>query len=181
MKETGKTKPQWYAIYTAPRSEKKVSERLCQQGIDHYLPIHKVLKQWSDRKKWVEEPLFRSYLFVHITSSAHYDVLNIAGVSRYITFGGRAAVIPDHQILTVKLLLQEPSMLQVTAEEMEKGTPVEIIAGPLMGTVGELVNYKGENRIAVRVDYIGQSLLLNVPAHFAQRITDTHKLAIFAT
>ncbi|MBC8342565.1 MAG: UpxY family transcription antiterminator, partial [Bacteroidetes bacterium] len=68
--------PKWYAAYTKSRNEKKVSERLSEQAVEHYLPLHKILKQWSDRKKWVEEPVFKSYIFIKIGLDDYYDVLN---------------------------------------------------------------------------------------------------------
>ena len=58
--------PTWYAIYTKPRTEKKACEELTCKGISTYLPVVKTLKQWSDRKKWVEKPYFPGYLFVRI-------------------------------------------------------------------------------------------------------------------
>ena len=58
----------WYALYTKSRNEKKAHSALVSSGIDSFLPLIKNLKQWSDRKKWVEEPLFRSYLFVQYFS-----------------------------------------------------------------------------------------------------------------
>jgi len=84
----------WYAVYTRSRTEKQTQELLLRSGIEVYLPLVKNLKQWSDRKKWVEEPLFRSYLFVHISPAEYYDVLNIPGAVRYITFEGKAVAIP---------------------------------------------------------------------------------------
>ena len=68
----------WYALYVKSRAEKKVAADLSANSIEYYLPLQKVLKQWSDRKKWVEEPLFRSYVFVRIISDDYYKVLQLA-------------------------------------------------------------------------------------------------------
>ena len=94
----------WFAIYVKSRTEKKVSAELDKLGIDHYLPLLKVLKQWSDRKKWVIEPLFKSYIFVYIDTAQYYDVLKAINVVRYITFEGKAVAIPPQQIEAIKLL-----------------------------------------------------------------------------
>ena len=64
--------PNWYAVYTKPRSEKKLADRLNEHGIEAYLPLRKTLKQWSDRKKMVEEPLITSYVFVNITNENYF-------------------------------------------------------------------------------------------------------------
>ena len=76
----------WYAIYTRPRAEKQVCQRLVEQGIEAYLPIRKTMRQWSDRKKMVEVPLFTSYVFVHIDRRFYDDVVRTHGVVKYITF-----------------------------------------------------------------------------------------------
>lgn len=168
----------WYAIYTAPKAEKKISTRLLQQGIDHYLPTQKILKQWSDRKKWVEEPLFRSYLFVHIDESLYYQVLNTHGVVKFVSFGGKAATIPSFQIETIRRLLMESTNIEITQEELEVGTPIEVIAGPLMGTLGELISIRGEQRVAVKIHTLDTSVLINIAGQFIAPIEDPHKLAL---
>src|ERR1700733_7715831 len=88
----------WYPVYTHPRSEKKAYEALIKKGVEAYLPLHRQLKQWSDRKKWVEEPFIKSYLFVHINESEQTEVLMTKGVTRFIYFSGRIASMPDRQI-----------------------------------------------------------------------------------
>lgn len=156
----------WFAIYTLPRAEKKVAERLEKAGIRHYLPLFKQLKKWSDRKKWVEEPLFKSYLFVQISESEYYKVLNTHGVVRYITFSGKAVPVPENELNIIKkLLIEYPDELEVI-ENLEPGTPIEIIAGPMMGVTGELIDYRGEKRASIKVEYINQSVLINIPSSF---------------
>ncbi|MBM3931167.1 MAG: antitermination protein NusG, partial [Sphingomonadales bacterium] len=83
MAENSKA-PQWHVVYTLPRHEKKAARELELQGLEHWLPLHKVRKQWSDRRKWVEEPLFRSYLFVLVTPKTYFDILNTYGIVRYL-------------------------------------------------------------------------------------------------
>src|ERR1700761_3172721 len=95
----------WYPVYTNPRSEKKAHEALLNKGIETYMPLRRQLKQWSDRKKWVEEPLIKSYLFVHIAEREQADVLMTRGVARFIYFGSKIATIPDRQIDDLKLLM----------------------------------------------------------------------------
>ncbi len=95
----------WYALYTKSRNEKKVHQLLEEAGIESYLPLIKTLKQWSDRKKWVEEPLFKSYIFVQVQANQYYHVLNIPGIVRYITFEGKAVIVPEKQILAIKQFL----------------------------------------------------------------------------
>lgn len=168
----------WYAIYTAPKAEKRVSVRLAEMGIDHYLPIQRLLKQWSDRKKWVEEPLFRSYLFVHIEEKEYFPVLNIQGIVKFISFGGTAASIPDFQIETVRRLLMESTEIEITTESFAPGMPIEVVAGPLMGTLGELISFRGEKRIAVKIHTLDTTVLINIPEEFVAPLRDERKLAL---
>lgn len=168
----------WYAIYTSPRAEKKVAERLEKMGIENYLPLFKQLKKWSDRKKWVEEPLFKSYLFVKVSTAEYYKVLNTHGVVRYITFGGKAIPVQESDLEVIKkLLIEYPDELEAV-ENLEKGTPIEIIAGPMMGVTGELVDYRGEKRASIRVEYINQSILISIPSGFIAPLEGQKPLTI---
>ena len=153
----------WFALYVKSRTEKKVAAELSYQGIDHYLPLQKVLKQWSDRKKWVEEPLFRSYIFVNITQADHYNVLNVFGAVKYITFEGKAVAIPNQQIEAIRYFLDEKDPENLEDLHWEKGQKVEVISGSLTGLVGELVEVKGKHKVNVEIESVGSSILLQIP------------------
>lgn len=158
----------WYAIYTAPKAEKKVAERLQEKHIEVYLPLRRELKQWSDRKKWVDEPVFRSYLFVRIEEKDYFNVLNTLGVVKYVSFGGKAAVIPDRQIDTLKRLMLENIDFEVAEAHIPRGSPIRVNAGPMIGLYGELVEYHNDSRVVIRIDYISQAILVNIPLAYIQ-------------
>ncbi|NMB71022.1 MAG: UpxY family transcription antiterminator [Bacteroidales bacterium] len=166
MSTTGKV---WHALYTRPRWEKKVLKYLQEEGIEAFLPLRKSLKQWSDRKKWVEEPLFRSYVFVHIVPSEYYKALNIVGAVRYVVFEGKAAVIPDRQIQMVKDLLALEVELEVTDETLLPGERVVIRYGPLKDVEGEMVEFRSKSVIALRIDHISGTILVSVPSNYVKR------------
>ena len=153
----------WYAVYTKSRSEKKVYEELIFSGFEVYLPLIKTLKQWSDRKKWVEEPLFRSYLFVHIADKDYYKVLNSIGVVRYITFEGKAVTVPPKQILAIKQFINEEEDHTVYPDNYKIGDFVEVIRGSLMGLHGNLVEVKGKQRVRVEIESVGKMIMLTIP------------------
>jgi transcriptional antiterminator RfaH len=167
----------WYAIYTKSRYEKKVYTHLLEKSIQAYLPLQKQLKQWSDRKKWIEEPLIRSYVFVRITEKEYFNVLNTPGVVCYITFSGKAAPIRDIQIETLKCLLNTDIELEAINETLSPGEPVEIIAGRLMGLTGELIKYKGKKKVVIRIEQLSYSLLLTVPTGFIRNSYQISKVA----
>ncbi len=161
-----KIEARWYAAYTKPRNEKKALERLEATGIEAYLPLQRRLKQWSDRKKMVEEPLFRSYIFVRITQKDYYNVLNTFGVVRYITFEGKAVPIPDNQIDLIKNLLEQNVEFEAIEEVLKLGTRVEVKFGSLLGLIGELVEHKGKQKVVVRLEHISHSLLVTLPTQY---------------
>lgn len=160
----------WYAIYTNPRAEKRTAALLVQRGIRVYLPLLKSLKQWSDRKKWVEEPLFKSYLFVCVSEREYLEVLQIQGVVKYISFSGKAAIIRDDQIENIKLLLSSESELEISEHSFEKGESVIIKAGPFLGLKGELIETKNAKRFLVRFDQLGKSIILNIPSVYLEPV-----------
>jgi transcriptional antiterminator RfaH len=121
----------WYPVYTQPRAEKKAYQALIKKGVEAYLPLHRQLKQWSDRKKWVEEPFIKSYLFVHIAEHAQTEVLMTKGVARFIYFSNKIASMPDRQIEQLKLLMASPYELEISEENLQPGEKIIIKAGPL--------------------------------------------------
>jgi transcriptional antiterminator RfaH len=156
----------WFAVYTRSNYEKKVYALLEKQSIETYLPIQKSLRQWSDRKRWVEEPLIRSYIFVKISEKQYFQVLNTPGVVCFVTFSGKAAVIPPAQIEILRRLLTTDITLEVSTEALRPGDTVEIIAGKLLGITGELIEHKGNKKVVIRIEQTGHSLLLTIPISF---------------
>ncbi len=156
----------WYAIYTRSRNEKMVNQLLLDFGIETYFPLIKVLKQWSDRKKWVEEPLFRSYIFVYISRKQYHDVLNTQGVVRYIMFEGKAVVVPPNQILAIRQFINKEEDQEQLFEHFQKGDQVEIFRGSLKGLTGHLVEVQGKQKVRIGIESIGQSIILTVPRSY---------------
>lgn len=164
---------QWYAIYTRPKSEKKVALYLADKKIEAYLPVHRVKKKWSDRLKWVEEPLFKSYLFVYVEESMYYEVLNTYGVVRFITFNGKAASIRQDTIDFLKRLLDTEYELEVVSPNLLIGDRIQIERGPLIGLKGTLVSFAGDKKVKVELENFEQALLITVPMHFLQPTLET--------
>jgi transcription antitermination factor NusG len=145
----------WYAVYTKSRAEKKLHSELCSKNITSFLPIKKEIKQWSDRKKWVEQPLLPSYLFVKISTADHFNVLNTPGAVRYVSFEGKPAPIPEKQIIFLQTLLSgRPSGIEVDYSHIEPGMFVEVVSGPLKGVAGEVMQLNGKYRLLLRFESI---------------------------
>ncbi len=163
MDREKKVEKVWYALYVKSRTEKKVAIELEGVGIDYYLPIEKRLRQWSDRKKWVEVPLFSSYIFVYITQKEYYKVLQTQGVVKYISFEGKAVTVPQQQIDAVKIYLQETDPVLNEDLVWKEGKEVEVMAGKLIGLKGILIQAKGKNRVRVEIEVVGSAIILNIP------------------
>ncbi len=158
-----KPKYEWYAVYTKVNAEKKILKNLEEQKIECYLPLIKSLRQWSDRKKWIEEPLFRSYVFVKVSHVEFFDVLAIPGVFSYVSFGGRAQPIPEFQIENVrKFVKQEEKEIILTREIIEQGLKAEVLSGPLKGVQGEVVQICGQYRMLIRIESMGCCIHANI-------------------
>ncbi len=160
----------WYAIYTKPRWEKKVAARLDEKGIENYLPLIKTLKIWSDRKKWVQEPLFKSYIFVHVNKEEYIPALQTPGAVKYVSIEKKAVSIPPLQIEAVKKFIESGEDFLTDIPDIKIGDRVLIIRGSLKGLQGTLFEHQRKHRVRIMIDGIQQSLYLNLPLSHLKRL-----------
>lgn len=154
----------WYAIKTRPRWEKKISLIFADKGIEHYCPLNKVVKQWSDRKKIILEPVFKTYVFVKVEKQKKWDVKRIDGVINYVHWLGKPAVIKQEEIATIKKFLNEFYDVQIQPIDLHLNQKVRVTQGILMNYEGTVVEIFG-NRVIVKL----QSLNLQLNAHFNKK------------
>ena len=147
----------WYAVYTKPRWEKKVASLLEAKGIEYYCPLNKVVKQWSDRKKTVLEPLFKSYVFVQVEDNRKWELLKINGIVNYVHWLGKPAKIKESEIDTVRKFLNEFSAVHVVEEASAINSKVKIKHGVLMNYRGILLQVLG-NHASVKIESMGLQL-----------------------
>jgi len=162
----------WWALYSKPRHEKKLADLLNEKGIEAYTPVRKVLRQWSDRKKWVEEPLIRSYTFVRAIEKNYFEALNTHGAVRYVWFSGKAATIPNRQIDILKALVGSDLEVDTVTTSLKPGSMVKIIAGPLIGTIGELVSVAGNKKVIIRIDHLETVLSVTISPLLLEKLPD---------
>lgn len=143
----------WFAIYTKPRTEKKVAERLQQIGIEVYCPMVKQVKQWSDRKKKVETPLIASYVFVNLTESERPKVFEVSGVVRYLFWLGKPAQVAQQDIERLQNTLQD-NYTSIQTEALQPGTKMTIPAGPFKGKEGTITN-ANDKRVQLVLEELG--------------------------
>ena len=145
----------WLVIYTAPRAEKRVHERLCESGIHSYLPLYTTLRQWKDRRKKVELPLFNSYVFVKVTERERYNVLQVQGVVRFLFFLGKPAVVRQKEIDAIEKFLNKTQGYRI---KVEAGQDVEIAGGPLEGVYGKVLRV-GKTKLVLQIEQMGVSVV----------------------
>ncbi len=159
----------WIAVYTKPRHEKTVEKELQKKEFEVYLPLLKQRRKWSDRKKWVEFPLFRSYIFVKTEIKNALFVLQTLGVVKVVKFGGEVAVIQNDSIQAIKLMIEGGYSPEAT-DYFVKGDPVEVKDGPLKGLVGEVIRVDNHDRLLVRVDAIQHSVSVQINRAFLKSV-----------
>lgn len=165
--------PRWLVVHTASRCEKKVRERLEAQGIDCFLPIQTVLRQWKYRKKKVEVPVISGTIFVRITPDRQLDVLRTQGIVMFLKLRGEThpAVIPDKQMDAFRFLVDySEDAIEIVNEDLAVGDLITVIKGPLRGLEGELISFKGSSKIMIRIESLGCALV-DIPSTFVESLT----------
>lgn len=157
----------WRVLYTKPRNEKKVFELLTLKGVECYCPCQKVLKQWSDRKKWVEEPLFKSYVFVKSprTEQEKIGILESEGVVRFLYWLGKPARVKQEEIEAIQKFMGEYQSVDVIT--FESGTRLKIKDGALKGLEG-VVEYQTDREVVLNVEKLGMSLVAKLSKHHVE-------------
>ena len=148
----------WLAIYTKPRWEKKVHQLLIDKGIESYCPLNKVKRKWSDRIKTVEEPLFKSYLFVKVTDDDRTKVRLTNGVVNFVYWNGKPAIIREKEIQTIKRFLDEHENVQLRPMEFAINQQVLITSGTFMDKRAIVVDVR-RKEVKVAIESLGQELV----------------------
>jgi transcription antitermination factor NusG len=148
----------WFAIYTRPRWEKKVTALLVQKGIESYCPLNKVRRRWSDRIKIIEEPLFKSYVFVKVDEDERTNVRMTDGVVNFVYWNGKPALIKEKEIQVIRKFLNEHENVSVVKMNFEPDERVRVTAGPMMDHEGKVLEIKNK-MVKVCIDSLGYMLI----------------------
>ena len=151
----------WYVLYTKPRNEKKVAERLSAAGYNVYCPLHKVKRQWSDRMKVVEEPLFKGYLFIQVQDKRRDEVFNYPGAVRYLFWLRRPAIVRESEIHTIQKWLGQYNHSDIDISDILPGDYVRITSGPFTGEQAILLD-KTNKKAVVQLKELGLQLSLSL-------------------
>ena len=152
----------WYAIYVRSRHEKSVHAELQQKGIESSLPLTIVTRQWSDRRKKVEVPLFRGYVFVKIDiKNEKLPVLTTTGVVKFVTFNNVTVPIPEDQMYWLQKMIASDLLLS-QEQDFPVGTEIDVMFGPLKGLRGQVKQKNSETRLVVWFDAIMQGVSVEI-------------------
>ena len=154
--------PKWYVFYTKSRHEKKVRDLLLRRGYEVFLPLQKVLRQWSDRKKRVEVPLFNSYIFVYIPEYKVSEVVQTPGIAWVIRHNGKPAVLQPREYELINRFLQTGLFIEVVPrEDVQAGDRVKILDGPLKGAEGQVAALH-TGKFTVVLETLGQAMRVDI-------------------
>lgn len=157
---------EWFAVYVRSRFEKKVLQSLIDIDIESFLPLITRIKRWSDRMKRVEEPLFRSYLFVRIQpndETAKLKIKKVYGVVRFVSVENIPVPVPNNQIAAIKTYIADNTLHEVNCEDYKEGELVIIKSGHMRDLIGRFVKINGKHRVIINIESVGQSLPIDVP------------------
>ena len=160
----------WHVVYTKPLTEKKVADRLCQLGIENYLPLYTTVRQWSDRKKKLERPLINSVVFVHCTIAQLQQLYAVPSVAGVLRQDGKPAVVRAHEIQNLRILLQQVGAAELEPIALEPGTPIEVTRGPFKGIIGTAVQVLNSLRVLIELRQLGVAFSVNVPKSFVKTL-----------
>jgi len=168
---TNKNNP-WFVFYTKSRQEKSVNELLHKRGFESYLPLQTVMRQWSDRKKKVEVPLFNSYIFVSVEEHVIPDVLQIPGIAWNIRLNGKPAILHAKELETIKRFVETGFLLETHSiqEKFEVGDRVKVMDGPLKGVQGKLIENYNKHFFCMLLESIGQVITVQIDPQILQKV-----------
>jgi transcription antitermination factor NusG len=160
-------KKNWFALYTKPRWEKKIDSVLVRKGVESWCPVQKIERKWSDRKKIIEDPLFKSYVFVRIDDSEKTKVLMTDGVLNFVHHTGKPAIIRDEEIDLIKKFLseKEASLSIQSLEGFDENTRIRVNHGIFMDNEGTVVR-GGKRKVYVKLESLGQVMIVEFPVEY---------------
>ncbi len=154
----------WYAMYTKPRSEFAAAKQLRAEGIEIYLPTATVIRQWSDRKKKLTEPVFKSYIFVHCNEKERLIAVQQKAIVKTVSFLGKPSIIPDWEIESLRKTLERTNEFDLS-DKPKIGQKVKIVDGPFKGVVGTVYEDENQERyLAVTIELLRRAVVVHLPA-----------------
>ena len=170
----------WYAVYTKPRWEKKVAENLAKNSFESYCPLNRVLRQWHDRKKFVSEPLFSSYVFVRTEEIRHSELSRVSGIVNLVYWLRKPAVIREEEIEAIKKFTDQYSNVQLEKTSVNLDDRVRVIKGPLITQEGNVIAVKSRT-VKIALPSLGYIMVAEVEKQNIEIITPSGAAIAYGT
>lgn len=162
----------WLVFYTKSRHDMRVCEYLQHRGYEIFLPMQSTVRQWSDRKKKVRVPLFRSYIFVHDLECRIPEILQTPGIAWNVRYNNKPAVLRDKEIETIKRFLATGLFVETGTDPLlQVGEDAEVIDGPLKGVRGKILDSSAGEKFSVTLEVLGNSMIVRLDARVLARIS----------
>jgi transcription antitermination factor NusG len=161
----------WFAIYTKSRSEIKVFKRISDAGYESFLPLITEIRQWSDRKKKVESPLIKSYVFVKVRKKDLVAIYNISGVVNVLKHLGEPAIVTEMEINNLRIITNNIESVRIIDPcILKNGMPVQVIHGSFEGLIGVYLTNSGKHRVIVKVEALNSFIEITLPLSHIEKI-----------
>ena len=161
--------PRWYALYTKSRHEKCIHFELAKRNVESFLPLRKIKRRWSDRTVTIEEPLFKSYLFVRTGFPRIKDVLNLKGAVGFVKAGTEPIPIHERVIQSLKNLVQSEVAID-PFPYLETGDRVRVRSGLFKDIEGVIVRKDNRKcRIVISIDALMASVSVEVDSCLVEK------------
>jgi len=174
-KEVSSSSPlAWYALQVRSRKENYIASQIAGKGFEYLLPTYRSVRQWSDRKKELEQPLFPGYLFCRFDFQDRRPLITIPGVLQILGNGRVGIPVSDDEISALRLAVSS-GMPKQPWPYLQVGQRVRVNYGTLTGLEGILVNVKGNHRVVLSVTLLQRSVALEVETSWLTPVPETKR------
>jgi len=155
--------PSWYVLHTKSRFENVVNDGLLKKSLEAFNPKIKVRSKRRDRRVMINVPLFPGYVFVKtdLNHSEYIEILKTVGVVRFVGNTGGPVPVMDDEIGSLRIMTETGEEI-VTGTRFKKGDRIVVVSGPFAGVTGYFVQYRGQGRVVVNIEALGQFAAVNV-------------------
>lgn len=160
----------WYVVHTTPQREKTVANQIGNMGMEFFLPTYKTVRQWSDRKKKVELPLFPNYVFVYTSERERHLLFSISNLVKFVSFESKPVKVRETEIAAVRRVLDADDVEVGEASYFENGSKVRIARGQLAGLEGRVLKQNGKSRLLIRIDELQKAFSINVATNLLEAV-----------
>lgn len=161
MFQAGDAELRWYALTTRPQHERRAAQALEIKGFQTFLPLYQARRQWSDRTKLLELPLFPGYLFCRFTAEQRLRIVTSPNITSIVGVGKKPFPVADEEIQAIRTMIASGLPLEPW-QYLEVGQRVRIEGGSLDGLTGILVQEKNSLRVVVNVDLLRRSVAVEI-------------------